>query len=148
MFCTYCGNPVVQQAVVCPSCGTRPFAASNFCWSCGAQHGLNAKICLKCGVSLKDPPAAFAGERTSSKSRLAFVLLGFFLGGFGIHRFYAGKIGTAIAMLFLGIAGGTTVWMGIGLLPLSVVGIWALIDCIYGLAGHFKDGKGAFIKNW
>ena len=38
-------------------------------------------------------------EEISSKSRLAITLLSFFLGGFGAHRFYLGKIGTAIAML-------------------------------------------------
>ena len=39
-------------------------------------------------------------EQTVSKySRLAVTLFAFFLGVFGVHRFYLGKIGTGIAML-------------------------------------------------
>ncbi len=39
----------------------------------------------------------------SSRSRLATVLLAFFLGIFGAHRFYIGKTITAILMLILSI---------------------------------------------
>ena len=35
-------------------------------------------------------------QGVSSKSRLVALLLCFFLGGLGVHRFYAGKIGTGI----------------------------------------------------
>ena len=44
----------------------------------------------------------------SSKSRLATTLLAFFLGSFGAHRFYLGKIGTAVTMLVLTIIGYAT----------------------------------------
>ncbi|MBI2330267.1 TM2 domain-containing protein [Candidatus Daviesbacteria bacterium] len=36
----------------------------------------------------------------SHKSRLATSLLAWFLGTFGAHRFYLGKIGTGLLMLF------------------------------------------------
>ena len=71
-------------------------------------------------------------EGISPKSRLATTLLAFFLGDFGAHRFYLGKIGTAIAMLFT--AGG--------------LGIWTLIDFIFIVAGIMKDKEGRLIKNW
>jgi len=35
----------------------------------------------------------------SPKSRLVALLLCFFLGPLGVHRFYVGKIGTGILML-------------------------------------------------
>ena len=70
-------------------------------------------------------------EPVSPKSWFTTVLLSFFLGGFGAHRFYAGKIGTAILMIFT--CGG--------------VGIWALIDFIMVLVGSFKDSDGLPIKN-
>jgi len=71
-------------------------------------------------------------EEVSPKSRLAITLLAFFLGEFGAHRFYLGKIGTAIAML----------------LTLGGLGIWALVDFIMAVAGVMKDKEGKLIKNW
>ena len=66
----------------------------------------------------------------SPKNYLATVLLAFFLGTLGIHRFYVGKIGTGILMILT--AGG--------------LGIWELIDLIVALFGQFKDKEGRYIK--
>ena len=71
-------------------------------------------------------------EEISPKSRLAVTLFAFFLGEFGAHRFYLGKIGTAILML----------------LTLGGLGIWALVDFILAVAGVMKDKEGKVIKNW
>jgi len=68
----------------------------------------------------------------SSKSRLAVTLLAWFLGVFGAHRFYLGKTGTALLMLFT--FGG--------------LGIWALVDTILAAAGIMEDKDGKLIKNW
>jgi TM2 domain-containing membrane protein YozV len=71
-------------------------------------------------------------EEISSKSRLAVALFAWFLGVFGVHRFYLGKIGTGILMLVT--CGG--------------LGIWAFIDFILAVAGVMKDKEGKLIKNW
>lgn len=71
-------------------------------------------------------------EEVSDKSRLATALFAWFLGVFGAHRFYVGKIGTGVLMLFT--FGG--------------LGIWALIDFIMAVAGRFKDKDGSLIKEW
>jgi TM2 domain-containing membrane protein YozV len=68
----------------------------------------------------------------SPKSRLAVTLLSFFLGTIGVHRFYLGKIGTAILMILTG--GG--------------FGVWTLIDFIMAVSGVMKDKNGLPIKNW
>lgn len=68
----------------------------------------------------------------STKSRLAVTLLAWFLGVFGVHRFYLGKIGTGLLML----------------LTIGGFGIWALIDFIYAVSGIMKDKEGLVIKNW
>ena len=67
----------------------------------------------------------------SEKVWLATLLLCLFLGGLGVHRFYAGKIGTGILQL----------------ITLGGCGIWSLIDLIMILTGNFKDGQGNPITN-
>ena len=66
----------------------------------------------------------------SQKSKGVAAVLCFFFGVLGIHRFYAGKIGTGILWLFTG----------------GLFGIGALVDFIMILCGSFKDGTGAVIK--
>jgi TM2 domain-containing membrane protein YozV len=84
----------------------------------------------------------------SPKSRLAVTLLAWFLGIFGAHRFYLGKTGTAVVMLILGIIGCATSWIIVGYFFLGAVGIWALIDFIYAVAGKMKDKEGRLITKW
>lgn len=72
------------------------------------------------------------GEPVSDKSRLAAALLCWFLGVFGVHRFYVGKIGTGILMF----------------VTLGALGIWALIDFIVILVGSFRDKQGKRLINW
>ncbi len=68
----------------------------------------------------------------SSKSRLVALLLCFFLGWLGIHRFYVGKIGTGVIWIF----------------TLGFVGIGALVDFIMIAVGSFKDKEGNVVSNW
>ena len=58
----------------------------------------------------------------SSKSRVTFILLGFFLGGLGIHNFYAGYAGKGVAQLLLNLFLFWTVIVPLGIL------IWVLIE--------------------
>jgi TM2 domain-containing membrane protein YozV len=88
-------------------------------------------------------------EEVSPKSRLATTLLAWFLGTLGVHRFYLGKTGTAIVMLVIGIVCWATIWAwGFGFIFIAAVGIWALIDFIFAVAGIMKDEEGRLIKNW
>ncbi len=66
----------------------------------------------------------------SEKSFVATLILAILLGGFGVHRFYVGKIGTGIVMI----------------LTLGGLGIWTLIDVIMIAVGNFKDSNGLPIK--
>jgi len=76
--------------------------------------------------------------QVSEKSRLAAFLLAFFLGGFGIHRFYVGKGKSGILMIILTIS----------VIGLPIVGIWATIDWIMILFGAFSDSNGKKLKTW
>ena len=67
----------------------------------------------------------------SSKDWLTTLLLCIFLGNLGIHRFYAGKMGTGVLML----------------LTLGGCGIWTLVDLVMIISGKFTDGNGNEITN-
>ena len=84
----------------------------------------------------------------SSKERLVAFLLCGFLGIFGAHRFYAGRTISAVIMLILTILGWLTAFLGVGLVFIGIVSIWALIDFIIVLIGKFKDSNGYIIVNW
>lgn len=59
---------------------------------------------------------------------IAYVLA-IFLGTLGIHRFYLGRVGSAIAMLALTLLSGPLmIALGLGLVTLLAVGIWWVID--------------------
>jgi TM2 domain-containing membrane protein YozV len=68
----------------------------------------------------------------SPKSRTATFLLGLFTGFAGGHRFYAGKIGTAILQLC----------------TLGGLGIWWMADLVLILTGEFTDAEGRRITSW
>lgn len=63
---------------------------------------------------------------TDQKSFITALLLCFFLGAIGVHRFYVGKVGTGILQL----------------VTLGGFGIWVLIDFIMIIVGSFKDKQG------
>jgi TM2 domain-containing membrane protein YozV len=65
-------------------------------------------------------------SNTEQKPWMITLLLCFFAGTFGVHRFYVGKIGTGVAML----------------LTFGGLGIWTLIDFIMILMGKFTDAQG------
>ncbi len=109
-----------------------------FCRSCGKELGTEAKFCPFCGSAQHDSENSVSEARSSNesdKSRLAACLLAFFVGGLGIHRFYAGKIGSGICQILL------TCCFGIGC-------IWAFIDFILIVCGSFTDSEGKIISNW
>jgi hypothetical protein len=94
-----------------------------FCSNCGNEVSEKAVICIKCGVSLKPEENPLDA---AVKDWLTTLLLCFFLGCMGIHRFYTKSTGIGVAQL----------------LTLGGCGIWTLIDFILILTGSYKDGNG------
>jgi|SRR5712671_1514250 len=70
--------------------------------------------------------------QVSKRSRGVALLLSFFGGIFGLHRFYVDKPGTAVAMIFT--FGGC--------------GIWYLYDLVLIAAGEFRDGDDLPLRSW
>lgn len=68
-------------------------APTKFCFACGQTIDSRAEICPKCGVRQHTAPVV------GQKSRVAAALLAFFLGGFGVHKFYLGKVGQGFLYL-------------------------------------------------
>lgn len=130
MYCKNCGSSMDANAAICVKCGVPKGVGAGFCQNCGAATAPNAAICLNCGIGLTAPVAT--GEQ---KSKMAAGLLGIFLGGFGVHNFYLGYTGKAIAQIVLSLC------CGIG-------AIWGLIEGIMILSGSInKDAKGVPLKD-
>ncbi|MCK5941781.1 MAG: NINE protein [Planctomycetes bacterium] len=95
-------------------------------------------------VPLSTVPGVFAvsaPRRRSAASDVTILpafLLAFFLGPLGIHRFYAGRTGSGVAMLVL-----TLTVVGV-----IITGIWATVDCIILACGAFRAGDGKLMKEW
>jgi len=125
MFCRNCGREVNPQAVICVSCGIHPAKGNKHCQWCGAETNPFAEVCIKCGVRLAKFTAA------NAKSKLVAGLLGIFIGGLGIHRFYLGYNGIGILQIVV-----TIITCGIGHL-------WGFVEGILILTGSInKDAQG------
>ena len=70
--------------------------------------------------------------RYSDRSRLVALLLCWFLGYFGAHRFYVGKMGTGLLMI----------------VTLGGFGIWWLFDLVMIVIGQFTDVEGKLVFKW
>jgi TM2 domain-containing membrane protein YozV len=68
----------------------------------------------------------------SKRSRGVALLLAFFGGVFGLHRFYVDKPRTGIAMIF----------------TLGGLGIWYLYDLVLIAAGEFRDSDELPLRQW
>ena len=85
-----------------------------------------------------EAPAMLDGEPVSPRLVLPAFLLAFFVGVFGVHRFYVGKTGSCIAMLLLTIT----------LVGTIITAIWATIDWILIVCGAFRDAEGRRLVVW
>ena len=138
--CGYCSRQmgkdeqamVWQNTIVCSNCHDRlsrqaaqreAIVASRLwrCSGCGAQIHPTALACPKCGAQLGTP-----------KRILPVLLLCWFLGILGVHRFYVGKVGTGLLMP----------------LTLGGFGLWIICDLIMIVTGNFIDREGNKITRW
>ena len=104
---------------------------TKYCQACGRVVDAAAVVCPACGVMQADMAAVGFPARSEKRILVAFLLC-FFLCVFGVHRFYAGKVGTGILQL----------------VTLGGLGLWAFVDLILLATGNFRDGEGELLTQW
>lgn len=126
----YCGLTAVgvTGATICIAMLKRP----------AARNEETKTVETKALTSSMNYPAA----SSEGKDWLVTLLLAIFVGGLGIHRFYTGHTGTAIAILLLSLLGSLTFIFYIGAPMLLIVGVWVLVDIIRIAIGSFTDVNG------
>lgn len=75
---------------------------------------------------------ASAGYEVSPHSRSVALVLAVILGPFGAHRFYVGRVGSAVLQLC----------------TLGGLGLWSLFDAIMIATGNFRDVEYRRLLNW
>lgn len=123
------------MAKKCASCG-REISDEVYCPNCGAPQKENSKEAEVVNEEKIDStPIDDKVVNPTGKSKIAAGLLGIFLGGFGVHNFYLGYTGKAVAQLLI-----TVLTCGIGSFISS---IWGFIEGILILTGNIsKDANG------
>ena len=106
MYCNKCGKEIDDEALICPYCG------------CGTVNYIRDQAKAEARVQVQAAPAR--------KKRSTALLLCIFLGGFGAHRFYVGKIWTGL------------LW----LITLGFWGIGTLVDFCRIYDNKFTDDAG------
>lgn len=130
---------------------------AKFCSKCGTQLDDKASFCNNCGEATNGSQTNQNATQTSTpvntqqvqsptgeaKSKIAAGMLGIFLGCFGVHNFYLGYSGKAVAQLLLTLVG----WILCGLGPIAAA-IWGLIEGIMILTGSIAtDANGVQLKD-
>lgn len=156
MFCKNCGHNIENENATCPNCGYTEEYGPKFCHHCGAKLAPAQPYCGTCGVMIAGPPKQEPVEaqadvvpveskpntppKKEPKSKLAAGLFGILFGAFGVHNFYLGHTGRALAQLLI-----TLLTCGFGAI---VTYAWGLIEGILILTGSIKeDGDGKPLKD-
>ena len=98
-----------------------------YCKYCGKKLEENQDVCLNCGKLVHEQTST----STTGKSKIVAGVLGILLGTFGIHNFYLGYTGKALAQLLLTV-------LTCGLLS-PIIAIWGLIEGILILTGSINE---------
>lgn len=97
MFCSKCGKEIDDMAIVCPMCGV---ATQNFEGNKQPQvviNNANTNTNVNQNTNVNTSVVSVAGRE---KNKWVALLLCVFLGFFGAHKFYEGKIGMGILYIF------------------------------------------------
>lgn len=100
-FCEHCGSVIAKQAVVCPTCGCQvaPLKQEQVPMQVPGQQVQITQVQQPQPIQPVQVVVNYNGNGRP-KDKLTALLLCIFLGEWGIHRFYEGRIGTGILWMF------------------------------------------------
>ena len=131
-FCAHCGTSLDEGTKFCQNCGSN-------CEAVSAKEAeapqMNATM-----VNNPAPTVSMTSEAVPGTSRVVAGLLGLFFGSLGVHNFYLGRTGRAVAQLLITV---------LSCFLLSFIsGIWGFIESILILCGNVQvDGNGNPLKD-
>lgn len=91
-------------------------------------------LCKNCGkeITEENKPLSDNNEKNGERSWFITLILSWFMGIFGFHRFYTGYTGIGIAQA----------------LTLGGLGIWTLVDLIFICIGKYKTKEGRALTGY
>ena len=120
--CPYCGESISVIAKKCKHCGEIIDETMRELENLKRQTNSNGPLIINNNNNNNNNGGVVFGPQ---KSKIVALLLCFFLGYIGAHRFYVGKVGSGIFQLILCFC-----FIGI---------IWVIIDFIAIICGGFSD---------
>ena len=110
-FCKHCGGRISDAAVICPLCGCQVEEIRQAQQPNIVINNSNQNTNTNVNANVNSDSAVYRGRM---KDKWVAFFLCFFLGYFGAHKFYEGKIGMGLLYLF----------------SAGLFGIGWLIDCV------------------
>lgn len=127
MFCKYCGKES-GDSEVCEECKAKQTENT-------ANTEANTQEAIEVNATRVENSSNTTSSNKKGKSKIAAGLLGIFLGAFGVHNFYLGYTGKAVAQLLISL-------LSCGFLAFAS-SIWGLVEGIMILTGSIdKDADG------
>ena len=164
-ICKNCGKQISEDFKLCPYCGEKveEEILEILCPYCGKTIKSDFKVCPYCGNNYNNKKIEnyySNSNEMSDKNGIVCLLLLLFLGEFGAHKFYAGRIAGGVVMLVLTLTflvfadmlgihkfyvGRTSVMLVLTLGAIASFVLW-IIDLIQLVSGNFKDAEGKYLK--
>ncbi len=96
-FCKFCGTKIPEDAVICTACGRQVEELKSSATPNIVINNANNNTNMNTNMN-----AVGFGVVGRAKNKWVAFLLCLFLGYFGAHKFYEGKIGMGVLYLFTG----------------------------------------------
>lgn len=142
MFCKSCGKEIPEGQELCDECAAKNNENVVVENDTTSENTNQENTTTSNEIPAKEATVVNNNSNTNpnAKSKMAAGLLGIFLGTFGVHNFYLGYTGKAVAQLLITL-------LSCGILAL-VSEIWGLIEGIMILTGSINtDADGNPLKD-